>query len=83
MLGWYDRATGQPIKLAAAASLRGRAADLLASGTIPVQTIGEVIHRYRLRREHEGLARNGDPARRDTVGALGRRPACSLCAGGD
>jgi hypothetical protein len=72
-LDWYDRATGQPIKVAAAASLRGEAADLLASGTIPVQTIGEVIHRYRLRPEHKSLAPTGEPTTRDTSGTLTRR----------
>jgi hypothetical protein len=79
-LGWYDRATGQPIKVAATARLRGEAADLLASGTVPVQTIGEVIHRYRLRPEYKSLAPTGEPTHRDTVGALTRRPVESTPA---
>jgi hypothetical protein len=77
---WYDRRSGRPIQVAAAGSLRGEAADLLASGTVPVQTIGEVIHRYRLRPEHKSLAPNGGHARRDTVGALNRRPVESTPA---
>jgi hypothetical protein len=79
-LPWYDRATGQPIKVAAPASLRGEAADLLATDTIPVQTIGEIIHRYRLRPEHKSLAPNGEPATRDTAGTLTRRPVESTPA---
>jgi hypothetical protein len=41
---------------------------------VPVQTVGEVIRRYRLRPEHKSLAANGEPAGRDTVGLLQRRP---------
>ena len=73
-LPWYDRATGQPIDVAAESSLLGEYVDRLATGTVPIQTIGEVIRRYRLRPEHKSLEPDGTPARRDTIGSLTRRP---------
>ncbi len=64
-LPWYDRATGHEMAVAREASLRGEAAELLASGTVPIQTVGDVIHRYRLRPEHKSLSPDGNtgPAR--------------------
>jgi hypothetical protein len=79
-LPWYDRATGERLTVAAESGLRGEAAELIATGTVPVQTIGEVIHRYRLRPEHKSVAPNGQPAQRDTVGPLLRRPVESTPA---
>jgi hypothetical protein len=73
-LPWYDRKSGDRIAVASASDLRAEAAEVLASGTIPVQTIGEVIRRYRLRPEHKSLTPTGEPAQRDTIGALKRRP---------
>jgi hypothetical protein len=73
-LPWYDRVSGHQIAVATEPSLRGEATELLATGTLPVQAIGEVIRRYRLRPEHKSLAPNGQPAQRDTVGSLLRRP---------
>jgi hypothetical protein len=72
-LRWYDRASGDQITVTSASTLRGEAAELLATGTIPVQTIGEVIRRYRLRPEHKSLAPNDAPASRETTGLLCRR----------
>ncbi len=60
-LAWYDRASGQRINVASHVDRprKGEAAEVLATGTVPVQTIGEVIHRYRLRPEHKSRSPNG------------------------
>jgi hypothetical protein len=69
-LAWYDRATGGRIRVATIEEV----ADRLAYGAVPVQTIGEVVRRYRLRPEHKSLAPDGNPATRNAIGLLMRRP---------
>jgi hypothetical protein len=77
MLPWYDRGTGHPVEVTAATSLFDSGGEVSTDGAVPIQTIGDVIHRYRLRPEHKSLDPDRQPARRDSRGQLHRRPVQS------
>jgi hypothetical protein len=72
-LRWFDRRTGRPTAVTtveASEELAGPDLD----GTTPIQTIGAILRRYRLRPEYKSLAPDGSPASRRASGLLKRRP---------
>lgn len=79
-LSWYDRTTGQPVEITTASSLIEVDAEIRTSSTLPIQTISDVIHRYRLRPEHKSLGSDGERAGRESSGKLQRRPVRSVLA---
>jgi hypothetical protein len=79
-LAWYDRGSGRRLAVTTMPQRGAEDVHQAVSVATPVQTIGDVIRRYRLRPEHKSAAPDGTPARRDTVGALTRRPIESTLA---
>lgn len=77
-LPWFDRQTGQPLRITTlqAADPEQRA-HTLARGDIPISTIGSILRRYRLRPEHKSLAPDGQHGQEDTHGQLRRRSITS------
>lgn len=76
---WYDRRTGAEIAVTAlsAAEDPERFSCALASGAVRLQTLADVLARYRLHPEHKSLAPNGTWADEETRGLLQRRPVSS------
>jgi hypothetical protein len=78
-LDWYDRRTGQQIRVTSisAEDDPDARAYALARGDVPIQTLGDILSRYRSRPEHKSLAPDGEPAGPETIGLLQRRPVKS------
>lgn len=76
---WYDRKTGQPIRVTVASPDADpeRLANLLVSGVVRVQTLADVLARFRLHPEHKSLGHDDQWAHEGTVGQLQRRPVQS------
>jgi hypothetical protein len=74
-LDWYDRHTATATNILTVADRRD--AEIFAAavmrGDPVIQTLGDVVTRYRDRTEHKSRAPTGGPAAADTTGLLGRR----------
>ena len=74
MLPWFDRATGDPVTVITGdARHQPDFAEVLASGAVAVDTLGDILARDTRRPEHKSLT----PDAQDTVGLLQRRPITS------
>jgi hypothetical protein len=75
-LPWYDRRTGDEVSIAI---IQGAGPDDFGdiAGSVLVDSIREVVGRYRLRPEHKSLAPDGRPTDGETKGLLRRRPILS------
>ena len=69
-LTWYDRSTGKPVRV----EVLQESTEEFTLDSTPVQTIGQVIRRYRLRPENKSRGPDGHPASRRSAGLLQRRP---------
>jgi hypothetical protein len=77
-LAWYDRRTSNPIQVTTLdPTSPEHRAHQLQTGAIPIQTLRDVLTRYRLRPEHKSIAPDNTPASRDSTGLLQRRPVRS------
>jgi hypothetical protein len=75
-LSWYDRKDGSPVRVTTMEGLHDPELRELAlvRGDVVVQSLGDILRRYRLRPEHKSLAPDGRLATGDTKGLLRRRP---------
>ena len=75
-LPWYDRVTGQPIRVTTITPHDDpeQFQHTLARGDYRALTLGDVVTRHPHQPEHKSLAPNGDPAGRESRGLLQRRP---------
>jgi hypothetical protein len=73
---WYDRKTGHPLDVTTVDPGTDPEAFIHAtmSGAVRIQTLGDVLARYRLHPEHKSLAPDGRWAAEETRGLLLRRP---------
>lgn len=78
MLPWFDRATGDPVTVITGdARHQPDFVEVLASGAVAVDTLGDILARDTRRPEHKSLTPDAQSADRDTVGLLQRRPITS------
>lgn len=73
-LDWYDRNTGQPIRITTATPHDPEFAQHLQEGRVRIRTLGDVIAQFRMRPEHKSLAHDGAPTTGETRGLLQHRP---------
>ena len=75
-LPWYDRRTGDELEVNTLADLGDpdERADALATGTLVIDTLGDIVRRYLYRAENKSLGPDGSLTGGDTVGLLRRRP---------
>jgi hypothetical protein len=75
-LPWYDRKDGSPVRVTTMERLdEPELRELvLVRGDVVINSLGDIIRRYRLRPEHKSLAPDGSPVMGDTTGLLRRRP---------
>lgn len=76
-LPWYDRHTGERLTVESADAIANdpqHLAAALTGGSVPVQSIADVLRTYSSRPEHKSLGPSGDAASHDTVGQLRHRP---------
>jgi hypothetical protein len=74
LLPWFDRATGDPVTVITGdARHQPDFAEVLASGAVAVDTLGDILARYTRRPEHKSLT----PMLRTPSGSssAGRSPA--------
>jgi hypothetical protein len=76
---WYDRRTGGEIAVTTSSPTEDpeRFSSVLASGAVRLQTLYDVLARYRLHPEHKSLAPDGTWADEATWGLMQRRPVSS------
>jgi hypothetical protein len=73
-LAWYDRTSGARLRVAQVSDLIDREQwSELRKGSVAVDSLQDVVNRYRLRPEHKSLEPNGGAATGETVGLLQRR----------
>ena len=73
-LDWYDRNTGQPIKITTATPHDPDFHQHLQEGRVRIRTLGDVLAGHRTRPEHKTLAPDGTPTTGETQGQLRLRP---------
>jgi hypothetical protein len=75
-LPWYDRGTGQPIRVTTITPHHDPEAfqHAIGRGDVRLSTLGDVLTRFPHQPEHKSLAPNGQPADRRARGLLQRRP---------
>ncbi len=78
-LDWYDRRTGNPIRITTfdPGDDAEQRAYALQRGDVQIQRLKDVLTSYRRRTEHKSLDPNGDPAGPSSRGLLQRRPITS------
>jgi hypothetical protein len=76
-LSWYDRRTGEPLEVERFPSDPDERADALATGRVFIDTLGDVLGRYRHRIEHKSLAPGGGELDGEATGLLRRRSMLS------
>jgi hypothetical protein len=76
---WYDRRAGREIVVTTLSPVEDpeRFSGALASGAVRLQTLADVLARYRLHPEHKSLAPSGRWADEETRGLVQRRPVSS------
>jgi hypothetical protein len=78
-LDWYDRRSGQPLRVTALAGDHDpeERAHALSRGDIPIQLLTDVLTSYPTRIEHKSLAPDGTVVGEATAGLLRRRSVTS------
>lgn len=72
-LDWYDRNTGQPIKVTTTDPHQPDFYTHPEGGRVRIRTLGDILSTYRTRPEHKSFAPDGQPATGETRGLLQRR----------
>lgn len=73
-LPWYDRRTGERLRVVAPTGLSPEDWSDLGEGLELVDSLADAVARYRLRPEHKSLASDGSRTHGESRGLLGRRP---------
>jgi len=78
-LDWYDRRTGNPIRVTTLDPTDDpeQRAHALHRGDVPIQRLQDTLASYRRRVEHKSLDPSGNPAGPSSRGILQRRPILS------
>jgi hypothetical protein len=76
-LAWYDRRSGQRLSVGVPADLRPEDWADLDAGLVLVDSLADVVTRYRLRPEHKSIGPDGSRADGETTGLVRRRPVLS------
>lgn len=76
---WYDRGSGEKIRVTTISPGDDPEgfANSVAGGAVRIQTLGDVLARFRLHPEHKSLGPDGHWADEETRGLLRRRPVQS------